>query len=257
MQTIRGVAAGVPFTVRPPVDEDSAPVVLAWHLMDAPSTDAAFAAALPLAGLDAWKVYFGMPWCGERHYPEGLEISRREPMMAYLDPVVRQASSEYAPALAELRERFGFDGPVGVMGGSLGGAVALSVAASGGLPVAAVAIVNAAIRASTVVELIESMTGNPYEWNEASRDAAGRLDFLARVGELPPATLVVSGAEDLPGFKADAAALADALPEGKLVTIPGLEHHLAERPGTEPAPQLPQAVAVDAAMSEWFVGRLR
>ncbi len=40
--------------------------MIAWHLMDPPRTAAAFAAALPLQGLDAWRVYLELPLCGSR-----------------------------------------------------------------------------------------------------------------------------------------------------------------------------------------------
>jgi pimeloyl-ACP methyl ester carboxylesterase len=252
------MAGQVPFTLLPPASTAGpAPVVVAWHMMDAPCTNAAFAAALPLSGVDAWRLYLGMPWCGSRAYPEGYELSRRDPMMLYVDPVVRQAVEEFPAAWAELASRFPFaDGPVGIVGGSLGGAVALAVAASGTMPVAAVAVVNAAIRAASVVSLVESMTDTPYRWDDASRAAAARLDFVARAAELPAATLVVSGEEDFASFRVDAAALASALPDGRLVTVPGLAHQLAERPGEEPAPQLPVAEVVDAAMTEWFVAHL-
>jgi hypothetical protein len=48
-------ANGVPYLVAPASRAD-APVVIAWHLLDAPRTETAMAAALPLAGLDAWKI---------------------------------------------------------------------------------------------------------------------------------------------------------------------------------------------------------
>ena len=52
MVPVTGTAAGVPFlAVPPPVPRPSAPVVVAWHLMDPPRTEAAFAAALPLRRL--------------------------------------------------------------------------------------------------------------------------------------------------------------------------------------------------------------
>jgi pimeloyl-ACP methyl ester carboxylesterase len=252
------MAGEVPFTLLPPASgAGPAPVVVVWHMMDAPCTNAAFAAALPLSGVDAWRLYVGMPWCGKRAYPQGYELSRRDPMMLYVDPVVRQAVEEFPAVWADLVSRFPFaDRPLGIVGGSLGGAVALAVAASGTVPVAAVAVVNAAIRAASVVSLIESVTGEPYRWDDDSRAAAARLDFVARAAELPAATLVVSGEEDYPALRADAAALASTLPGGRLVTVPDLGHPLAERPGEEPAPQLPVAKAVDAAMTDWFTAHL-
>lgn len=160
--------------------------------------------------------------------------------------------------LADLRARFPIvDAPVGVVGGSLGGAVALSVTASGVVPVAALAVVNAAIRASSVVGLISDGSDRPYAWDDASRAAADRLDFVARAGDLDgTALLVVSGAEDFPTFRVDAEALADAVPGARLITVPGLAHPLAERPGEEPAPQLPEAKIVDEAISARFTAHL-
>ena len=256
--TIIGTAAGVPFTALPPAGGGSAPLVVTWHMMDAPCTDAAFAAALPLSGVAAWRVHLGMPWCGPRAYAEGLELSRRDPMMLYVDPVVRQAADEFPAALAELRTRFPLaDAPIGVVGGSLGGAVALTVTASGVVPVGALAVVNAAIRASSVVGLISELTDRPYPWDAASRAAADRLDFIARAADLGrTALLVVSGDEDYPAFRADAAALAAAVPDARLTTVPGLAHPLAERPGDQPAPQTPLARTVDNAITDWFTTHL-
>ncbi|GIM96784.1 alpha/beta hydrolase family protein [Paractinoplanes toevensis] len=255
---IIGTAAGVPFTALPPSGNGPAPLVVTWHMMDAPCTDAAFAAALPMADVAAWRVHLGMPWCGSRSYPEGYELSRRDPMMLYVDPVVRQAVDEFPAALADLRERFPItDEPIGVVGASLGGAVALTVTASGIVPVAALAVVNAAIRASSVVELVAGLSEQPYPWDDDSRTAADRLDFIARAADLHGTpVLVVSGDEDYPAFRADAAALAAAVPKARLTTVPGLAHPLAERPGDQPAPQTPPARTVDAAITDWFAAHL-
>ncbi len=255
---VTGIAAGVPFSALPPIGNGPAPLVVTWHMMDAPCTDAAFAAALPLAGIQAWRVHLGMPWCGVRAYPEGYELSRRDPMMLYVDPVVRQAVEEFPAALADLRARFPItDAPIGVVGGSLGGAVALTVTASGVVPVAALAVVNAAIRASSVVALISDSPDRPYPWNDASRAAADRLDFIARAADLGgTALLVVSGDEDYPVFRSDAAALAAVVAGASLATVPGLAHPLAERPGEEPAPQTPEAKIVDEVITAWFTTHL-
>ncbi|MEU4235870.1 alpha/beta hydrolase [Actinoplanes sp. NPDC026619] len=255
---IIGTAAGVPFTALPPAAGGPAPLVVTWHMMDAPCTDEAFAAALPLSGVEAWRIHLGMPWCGPRSYPEGYELSRRDPMMLYVDPVVRQAADEFPAALADLRKRFPItDAPIGVVGGSLGGAVALTVTASKVVPVAALAVVNAAIRASSVVELVSGLSEQPYPWNDSARAAADRLDFVARATDLhSTALLVVSGDEDYPAFRADAAALAAAVPNAQLTTVPGLAHPLAERPGDQPAPQTPEAATVDAAITAWFTTHL-
>jgi hypothetical protein len=72
---VAGVAAGVTFIAVPPAAGPSAstPTVVVWHLMDPPRTEAAFAAALPLAGLEAWRTYLGLPLSGSRMPPGGAE----------------------------------------------------------------------------------------------------------------------------------------------------------------------------------------
>ncbi|GAB2724552.1 alpha/beta fold hydrolase [Kitasatospora kifunensis] len=208
-----------------------------------------------MADVPAWRVHLGMPLCGRRMVEGGmaavLELSRRDTMLAYLAPMVRQAAGEFAAALAELRERFApADGPIGVVGGSLGGAVALRVLAERRIPVAAAALVNPAIRARSVVELVEQNGGRPYSWTEQARAPQ-------------PALLLVSGELDFPGLRTDAAELVAELRERyaepdrvQLTAVAGLAHPLAERPGLAPAPQLPVAKEVDAALTEWFLRHL-
>jgi pimeloyl-ACP methyl ester carboxylesterase len=259
--TITGIAAGVPFTALPPTGEQKAPLIVTWHLMDAPCTDAAFAAALPLNEVPAWRVHLGMPMCGARMVDGGLdaaiELARRDPMLAYVDAFVRQAADEFPAALVALRKRFPIDeGPIGIVGGSLGGAVALRVLAEPPVPIAAAALVNPAVRARSVVGVVEENTGTRYTWTDEASAAADALDFVARADEITAPVLVVSGEQDIPVFRQDAAALVDALGEARLITVPGLEHPLAERPGLEPAPQLPVATIVDKAITEWFVRSL-
>ncbi|MDT3439747.1 hypothetical protein QOZ89_09005 [Pseudofrankia sp. BMG5.37] len=130
--TITGWAAGVPFTaLRPAGDLDKpAPLVVTWHMMDAPRSDAAFAAALPLAAVPAWRVHLGMPLVGRRPVEGAYEAALADPVLGYIDPVVRQATEEFPAALDALREQFSLrDEPIGIVGASLGGTVALNVLA--------------------------------------------------------------------------------------------------------------------------------
>lgn len=274
-ETITGTAAGVPFTALPPAGgaDGAAPLVVTWHMLDAPRTDAAFAAALPMDRVPAWRVHLGMPMCGRR-MPEGgmdaaFEMVRGDPMLAYVEPFVRQAVDEFPAALAEVRRRLPVDdGPVGVVGGSLGGAVALCVLAERPVPVAAAGLVNPAVRARSVVGLVEGIIGEPYSWTEEARAAADRLDFVARAGEIAdrapqPPLLLVSGEQDYPALRADASELVEALrtryaaPDTvRLAPIPGLAHPLAEEPGLEPVPGLAAAPAVDKALTDWFLTHL-
>ncbi|WP_153034247.1 S9 family peptidase [Amycolatopsis sp. YIM 10] len=251
---ITGTAAGVPFTALPPAGEGPAPLVLTWHMLDAPRSDAAFAAALPMHGLPAWRVHLGMPMCGARmvdgSMDAGLALVREDVLMSFLYPFAKQAAEEFPAALASIREQLPVgDGPIGVLGGSLGGAVALQVLADMDVPVFAGALVNACIRMRSVVELFPG----EYPYDAESEKAVDSMDFLAKAeviaGRAP--LLVVSGEEDHPGLRADALNLVDAT-GAELLSIPGLAHPLADEPGIEPAPQLPRTREVDAGLTEWF-----
>jgi pimeloyl-ACP methyl ester carboxylesterase len=249
--TITGVAAGVPYTALPPEGDGPAPLVLTWHMMDAPRTNAAFAAALPMAGVPAWRVNLGLPMCGERMVNGSMEpiveLARRDSLRLYVDGLTRQAVDELPAALRTLRKEFPIaDGPVGIVGGSLGGLVALRVLAFG-VPVAAATLVNPCVRARSLVEML-----GPYAWDAEAEELADELDFVRRAPELDVPLLVVSGADDYPPLRADAIALAEAAPHAELHTVPGLAHPLADEPGMVPAPQLPLAKVVDDAVTAWL-----
>lgn len=275
MEAITGTAAGVPFTALPPTTpaDGPAPLIVTWHMLDAPRTDAAFAAALPMMGVPAWRVHLGMPMCGART-PEGgieavIELARTDALTAFLAPIAQQAADEFPAALAALRDQLPVsDAPIGLLGGSLGGTVALEVLTRDQAPIGAVALVNPAVRIEPVVELVgPQMTGSdePYAWTAESRTAAGELDFVARAGDISaqPPVLLVSGELDHPALRTDAAALAGALRERhanpdevELRTVPDLAHPLADEPGLEPAPQRPATAVVDEILTQWFLRRL-
>ena len=179
METITGSAAGVPFTALPPAEavDGPAPLVVTWHMLDAPRTDAAFAAALPMSGVPAWRVHLGMPMCGARmvdgRLDAAIELARQDALLAFLAPITRQAADEFPAALTALREQLSVDDePVGVLGASLGGAVALQVLTASEVPVKAVALVNPAVRIRSVVGLVEGLAGHPYRWTAESDEAA-------------------------------------------------------------------------------------
>jgi Prolyl oligopeptidase family len=274
-EPITGVAAGVPFTALPPTVgvEGPAPLVLTWHMLDAPCTDAAFAAALPLTGVPAWRVHLGMPLCGARMIESSMdavaELACKDPLMAYLAPVVWQAAEEFPAALSALRQQLPVNnGPLGMVGGSLGGMVVLQILARSQIPITVAALVNPAARVRTAIGLVKGAAGRPYPWNAESRKAADRLDFVARVEDIAarapqPALLVLSGELDFPASRTDAAELVGALRERyaqpdhiQLTTVPDLAHPLADPPGLQPAPQLPTAKAVDEAITQWFLHHL-
>src|SRR5687768_13068837 len=109
-EPITGTAAGVPYTALAP-DVDTDTVIVTWHMIDAPRTNAAFAAALPLSGVPAWRVHFGMPYCGARmvdgSMDKVMELAREDAVLAYAVPFVQQAVSEFPAALAEVRSQLG------------------------------------------------------------------------------------------------------------------------------------------------------
>lgn len=128
-----GEASGVPFIVLPPRERlEQAPLVIAWHMLDRPRSEIAMAAALPLDGLDAWRVYLGLPLSGTRLPAGGLDevfaLGSEDAVLKLYAPIVRQAVEEFAPALAELRRQLGVaDRPLGLIGASAGAFVAQTV----------------------------------------------------------------------------------------------------------------------------------
>jgi dienelactone hydrolase len=227
------------------------------------------AAALPMAGVQAWRVYLGLPMFGPRMPAGGPDeiarLANEDALLNLFGPIVEQAAAEFPEALAALRSELPLEeGPIGVVGGSAGGAVALSVLASGEVPAAVAAVINPVVIPSAIIVEGERVYGMTYRWTTESRALEQRLDFVKRAGEIggldpQPAVLLVGGAEDDPSNRSSLAAFRDALGEqyadaGRLgfVTVEGMGHAMADEPGIEPAPQTSGAAQVDAAVSEWF-----
>jgi pimeloyl-ACP methyl ester carboxylesterase len=267
MQEITGVAAGVPYVALAPDGEPrDAPLVVAWHLHDPPRSETAMAAALPLNGLPAWRVYLGLPMSGSRLPDGGLEsffqLGYEDAVLKVFEPTCRQAVEEFPSALAALRRQLPLgDAPLGLMGGSAGALVALCVLAELSLPVRAAALVSPAIRLPAVVAANERRFDVTYQWTEQSRAAADRLDFVARAEEIAKrdaaVLLVVGSQDDEAGIRTPAEHLWRVLSRlapdrTALTSIPGMAHALAEEPGLHPAPQTPHAARVDTVVAEWF-----
>ncbi|MEV4315287.1 prolyl oligopeptidase family serine peptidase [Actinocrispum sp. NPDC049592] len=251
--TISGIAAGVPYVALPPEGDRPAPLIAVWHLLDSPRSEAAMAAAVPMNGVRAWRVYFGLPMTGRRSLPGGppelFELAGQDYVLKLAKPMVDQAVSEFPAALAELRSSLSIsDGPVGVAGGSMGGLVAYTVAATAPVPIAAAAMINPVTRLAAVAEAaIQEFTGSPYAWTEESRAAADEYDFVRRAGEIKAPALLVLGSAD------EASILEPARATGiERVEISGMGHGFADEPGLEPAPQNADAVRVDAELTRWF-----
>lgn len=254
----QGIAGGVPYVaVPPPSGRADAPVVVAWHLMSPPRTELALAAALPLDGLDAWRVYLGLPLTGDRAPEGGPErLGYEDAVLKMFGPAVFGAAAEFPAAYAALRDRFGLGGGrLAVLGGSIGSLVALEVAATSAVD--AVVAVSPVSQLRPVVVANGRLYGVTYEWGPESDRVAERLDFVARAAELTAPTLLVVGADDAAdGVLEPAAALHAAVPGSALVTVPGMGHELAEEPGTGPAPQTVAAKAVDRIVVDWLAPRL-
>lgn len=190
--------------------------------------------------------------------------------MKAFEPQVTQAADEFPAVLAELRARLPVtDGPIGVVGASVGALPAQLVMARGAAPVSAAALISPVIQLAEVVAANERRFEVSYPWSEASRAVAARFDFVSRAAEIvardpQPAMLLVTGAKDDPAFLLQAQRLAAELrlhyrdpQRAGLVSIPGMKHAFAAEPGTEPAAQTPEAQLVDAAVTDWFSQYLR
>ena len=226
------------------------------------------ASALPLSGLDSWRIYLGLPMTGSRMPAGGpdelMRLGYEDALLNLQGPISDRAAAEFEPAFAELRERFGLGaGPLGLVGGSIGAAVAELVMAEHQVQVDAAVLISPVVRMRSVVEAMERRFGVDYPWSDASHAVADRLDFVTRVDELAKrdaAILLVVGEEDDgTGFREPAGELRAALAERvedprrvALTMIPGMEHALAEEPGVEPAPQTAAAAEVDRLAVEWF-----
>jgi len=270
---VTGVAAGVPYVAWPPAQDlasgQTAALIISWHLNDPPRSAAAMAAALPLSGVNAWRVYLDLPMHGRRQLPGGLEefmqLGYQDAVLKAFEPQVTQAVEEFPAALAALREQLPVeDGPLGLVGASIGALPAQLVMAGHCARVSAAALVSPVIQLAEVVAANERRFSVTYPWNDASRAVAARFDLVARAAEIAagdpqPALLLVTGAEDIPAFPLQTLRLHADLRQHyrdpqrvALTSIRGMAHGFAAEPGIEPAPQTDEARLVDAAITDWF-----
>ncbi len=282
---ITGVAAGVPFLALPPSvgagmpegSQHAVPIIVAWHLMDPPRSESAFAAALPLNGLNAWRLYLGLPMCGARLPPGGPEALMRlfyqDAVLKGYQPIANQGAAELPAVLREARERLGLeDGPVALVGGSMGSIIAELVltesAPAAGIEVAAAVLISPVAQLRPMVEAIGRRYNVTYPWSPEAMRVAERLDFVARVDDIvragqPAIRLIVGAEDDREGFIEPALRLQSALTRRysdrsrvDLVIIPGMGHALAEEPGIAPAPQTAHAAVADQHTMAWFLAHL-
>ena len=266
MTVYSGDVSGVPYLVDAPEGEPAdARVVVAWHMLDAPRSETALHAALPLDGLDAWKVYLGLPMSGSRLPDGGLDgfraLGARDAVRLCYDPVNRGAADEFGPAYDVLSARFGFgEGPLGLLGGSAGAGVATEVLARGEHDVAAVVLVSPTLQLRALVDAMGRLFGVTYPWDDETDAIAARMDYVARLPELPtmPIRLIVGEGDDPEAVLQPAMTfLGRFVGAGNMVTIENMVHALAEEPGLRPAPQTPHAAEVDREAVAWFRQLLR
>lgn len=251
---------GVPYLAVPPAsDAATAPVIILWHLMDAPRSEAAFAAALPLDGLDAWKVYLGLPTFGARSLPGGVDevmklLATDAPGLVH-GPVHSQAAEEFPAAWADLSKTLGIgaDVPAGLVGGSMGAAIASEVLARGTSGATAAVLVSPLLQLRPMIDAVSPQFGG-YDWTDAGTAAAERLDYEARASELVAsgaAIRIIVGADDEQAIVSSALTVAAAV-GADVQLLDDMEHALAEEPGIEPAPHTEVAKRVDPIAAEWL-----
>jgi hypothetical protein len=241
---ITGVAAGVPYALLP-ARSANAPLVAAWHLVDVPRTEQAFAAAVPLDGLDAWRVYFGLPMTGARLPEGGLEeLSRR----IFADPVGEYrtiaggAADEFPDALAAVRAEHGIaDGPIGVMGGSMGGMAAQLVLA-GTESVRAAVLINPVVSLRRTVAALAALHG--AQWSAPADPFLDHADFLLRAGELAgtPIRYITGGDDMRDAIVTPVEEVVAAVHSADHRVVPGMGHAVVE----------PHATEIDRLAVEWF-----
>jgi pimeloyl-ACP methyl ester carboxylesterase len=271
--TLSGVAADVPYVALPPAERrdagEATPLIIAWHLNDPPRSAAAMASALPLAGVAAWRVYLDLPMHGRRQLPGGLDefmqLAYQDAVMKAFEPQVTQAIVEFPAVLTDLRNRLHLtEGPIGLVGASVGALPAQLVIAERAAQVSAATLISPVIQLAEVVAANERRFNVSYPWSDESRAVAARFDFVARAPEIAardpqPALLLITGAEDDPAFALQAQRLHAELrpryddPERlRRLSVPRMKHAIAIEPGIEPAPQTGEAQLVEAATTEWF-----
>jgi pimeloyl-ACP methyl ester carboxylesterase len=227
--------------------------------MDAPRSVAAFAAALPLDGLDAWKVYLGLPTFGARSPPGGVDevmklLAADAPGLVH-GPVHSQAAEEIPAAWADLCRTLGIgaDVSVGLVGGSMGAAIASEVLARGTSGATAAVLVSPLLQLRPMIDAASPQFGG-YDWTDAGTAAAEQLDYEARASELVAsgaAIRIIVGADDEQAIVSSALTVAAAI-GADVQLLDGMEHALAEEPGIEPAPQTEVAKRVDPIAAEWL-----
>jgi len=168
---------------------------------------------------------------------------------------VGQTADEFPAAWADLRKTLGIgaDLPTGLVGGSMGAAIASEVLARGTSGATAAVLVSPLLQLRPMIDAVSPQFGG-YDWTDAGSAAAERLNYEARASELVAsgaAIRIIVGADDEQAIVSSALTVAAAI-GADLQLLDGMEHALAEEPGIEPAPQTEVAKRVDPIAAEWL-----
>lgn len=251
MEKITGVAAGVPYIALPPADSTRpAPMIAVWHLMDAPASEEAMAAAVPMPALPAWRIYFGLPMTGKRGLAEGeyFRLASEDAVTNVYHPQAEQGADEFPAALAQLRAELPIaDGPVGIAGGSAGSMIAYEITARAEVPIFAAAFMSPVTQLAPLIAANERRYGITFTWTDENRALADHYDYVRRANEIKvPATVIVGEHDDI-AIREPAQHLHKAS-DVQLVTIPGMEHEFADQNGAADK----NSALVDAELVRWF-----
>jgi dienelactone hydrolase len=242
-EAVSGIAADVPFVALPPVSLKGgpAPMIALWHPLGEAGSPEAMAAVLPLRGLPAWRVYFGLPRTGSRAADAAVGSDL---VLDIYTPMIEQAAAEFAEARTALQAMLPVDdGPVAVVGSSAGGHTALRVLTAGQIPVAAAAVINPAVRTESVVAVNERFLDVRYRWAEPARQQAASLDIVNVAAAVQAPVLLVVGENEYPEFRPDQDELLAALGgPAKQITISGMDHALVGD----------AAAHADRAIADWL-----
>ncbi|WP_067450214.1 alpha/beta hydrolase [Actinomadura macra] len=260
---VHGTVAGVAYIALPPTAVDavaSGPtgLIVAWPGFDPPRTASALAAAVPMTGVPAWRVFMDLPV----QTPGGLgsgAILETEAIEAY-GAAVERAVDGLPDAVAQIRHHLGLpDGPLGLAGFSAGASTALLTVARGTLPITTAALIAPVIAPSRAARAVETRAGRDRTWTDSARALADRLDLGSLADDIAAqdtALLFVAGAKDRVVPPGEVTALCDRLreagaPAAESVTL-RMGHALTPEPGTEALPPITEAVRVDSVLTDWF-----
>lgn len=201
---VRAKTRGIPLLLRRPPRPHDIGLVVAFD-PGPPEGLEAFARALPLPGVGAWKAYLGLPLVGYRQPSGGVEeIARRQRsdfLLELLWPALNSSVSDLPFVVSDLRTHLDLaaDAPLAILGSSAGGLAVLLALADRPLPVTAAVVIGAGPDARVAVAAAERAFGISYHWTPAAKACARRLDFRNRASDIArgtPAVLVLRGAED-------------------------------------------------------------